>query len=63
MPGDSTITVHADRGVRPSRAVAPPSYRTAAFWAADAETFGQVAVDPRGKDSHTCPGNPNRSFR
>jgi cystathionine beta-lyase/cystathionine gamma-synthase len=61
MPGKSTITVHADREVHPSRAVAPPIYQTATFSAEDAETFAQVAVDPRGKASYTRFGNPNHA--
>lgn len=61
MPGSSTVTVHADREVRPSRAVAPPIYQTAAFSAADAETFAQAAVDRRGQDFYTRFGNPNHA--
>jgi methionine-gamma-lyase len=61
MPGKSTITVHADRDVHPSRAVAPPIYQTATFSAEDAETFAQVAADPRGKDFYTRFGNPNHA--
>lgn len=61
MPGKSTITVHADREVQPSRAVALPIYQTATFWAEDGETFAQVAVDPRGKDFYTRFGNPNHA--
>ena len=61
MPGKSTITVHADREVHPSRAVAPPIYQTAAFSAEDAETFARGAVDPRGKDFYTRFGNPNHA--
>lgn len=61
MPGKSTITVHADREVHPSRAVAPPIYQTATFWAEDGEAFAQVAVDPRGKDFYTRFGNPNHA--
>ncbi|WP_327592712.1 aminotransferase class I/II-fold pyridoxal phosphate-dependent enzyme [Streptomyces chartreusis] len=61
MPGKSTITVHADREIHPSRAVAPPIYQTAAFWAEDGETFAQGAVEPRGKDFYTRFGNPNHA--
>ncbi|MBK6014633.1 PLP-dependent aspartate aminotransferase family protein [Streptomyces sp. MBT53] len=61
MPGSSTITVHADREVHPSRAVAPPIYQTAAFSAEDAETFAQGAVAPRGTDFYTRFGNPNHA--
>ena len=61
MPGNSTITVHADREVHPSRAVAPPIYQTAAFWAEDGETFARGAVEPRGKDFYTRFGNPNHA--
>ncbi|MER8066755.1 aminotransferase class I/II-fold pyridoxal phosphate-dependent enzyme [Streptomyces sp. NPDC094034] len=61
MPGNSTITVHADRDVHPSRAVAPPIYQTATFSAEDAETFARTAVDPRGKDFYTRFGNPNHA--
>ncbi|MCI3276838.1 trans-sulfuration enzyme family protein [Streptomyces cylindrosporus] len=61
MPGSSTITVHADREIHPSRAVAPPIYQTAAFWAEDGETFARGAVEPRGKDFYTRFGNPNHA--
>jgi cystathionine beta-lyase/cystathionine gamma-synthase len=61
MPGTSTITVHADRDIRPSRAVAPPIYQTATFSAADGETFARVAVEPRGQDFYTRFGNPNHA--
>ncbi|WP_433358936.1 trans-sulfuration enzyme family protein [Streptosporangium sp. CA-115845] len=61
MPGDSTITVHADRDIHPSRAVAPPIYQTAAFWAEDGESFAAGAVAPRGKDFYTRFGNPNHA--
>ena len=61
MPGSSTIAVHADRDVHPSRAVAPPIYQTATFWAEDAEQFAQVAVEPRGHDFYTRYGNPNHA--
>ena len=61
MPGSSTIAIHADRDVHPSRAVAPPIYQTAAFWAEDAEQFAQVAVDRRGHDFYTRYGNPNHA--
>ncbi|WP_327596129.1 aminotransferase class I/II-fold pyridoxal phosphate-dependent enzyme [Streptomyces chartreusis] len=61
MPGKSTITVHADRGIHPTRAVAPPIYQTATFWAEDGETFAQGAVEPRGKDFYTRFGNPNHA--
>src|SRR5690242_21961755 len=61
MPGSSTITVHADREVHPSRAVAPPIYQTAAFAAEDAETFAQGAVAPRGQSFYTRFGNPNHA--
>ena len=61
MSGSSTIAIHADRDVYPSRAVARPIYQTAAFWAEDAEQFAQVAVDPRGHDFYTRYGNPNHA--
>ena len=38
----STVAIHADRDVHPSRAVAPPIYQTATFWAEDAEQFAQA---------------------
>ena len=61
MPGKSTVAVHADRDVHPSRAVAPPIYQTATFWAEDAEQFARVAVEPRGQDFYTRYGNPNHA--
>ncbi|MFF7146318.1 MULTISPECIES: trans-sulfuration enzyme family protein [Streptomyces] len=61
MPGTTTATVHADRHVHPDRSVAPPIYQTAAFSAADGETFAQGAVEPRGKDFYTRFGNPNHA--
>jgi cystathionine gamma-lyase len=61
MPGSSTVAIHADRDVHTSRAVAPPIYQTATFWAEDAETFARVAVDRRGKDFYTRYGNPNHA--
>ena len=61
MSGSSTIAIHADRDVYPSRAVARPIYQTATFWAEDAEQFAQVAVDPRGHDFYTRYGNPNHA--
>jgi methionine-gamma-lyase len=61
MAGNSTVAVHADRDVHPSRAVAPPIYQTATFWAPDADRFAQAAVDPRGQDFYTRYGNPNHA--
>lgn len=61
MPGRSTVAVHADRDVHPSRAVAPPIYQTATFAAEDAETFARVAAQPRGHDFYTRYGNPNHA--
>jgi methionine-gamma-lyase len=61
MSGSSTVAVHADRDVRPSRAVAPPIYQTAAFWAEDAEQFARAAVHRRGQDFYTRYGNPNHA--
>jgi methionine-gamma-lyase len=61
MTGSSTVAVHADRDVHPSRAVARPIYQTATFWAEDAEQFAQVAVTPRGRDFYTRYGNPNHA--
>ena len=57
----STVAIHADRHVRPSRAVAPPIYQTATFWAEDAEQFAQAAVDRRGQGFYTRYGNPNHA--
>jgi len=54
----STVAIHADRDVHPSRAVAPPIYQTATFWAEDAEQFAQAAVDRRGQGFYTRYGNP-----
>ena len=61
MPGSSTVAIHADRDVHPSRAVARPIYQTATFWAEDAEAFAQVAVDRRGQGFYTRYGNPNHA--
>jgi methionine-gamma-lyase len=61
MPGKSTVTVHADREIHSSRAVAPPIYQTAAFSAEDAATFAAGAVEPRGADFYTRFGNPNHA--
>ncbi|MFK0022872.1 trans-sulfuration enzyme family protein [Streptomyces sp. NPDC090798] len=61
MPGKSTVTVHADREIHSSRAVAPPIYHTAAFSAEDAATFAAGAVEPRGADFYTRFGNPNHA--
>ncbi|GAA3084944.1 methionine-gamma-lyase [Kribbella aluminosa] len=61
MTGNSTIAVHADREVHPSRAVARPIYQTAAFGAEDGERFAQVAVERRGHDFYTRYGNPNHA--
>src|SRR5580693_10143260 len=61
MPGSSTVAIHADRDVYPSRAVARPIYQTATFWAEDAEQFAQVAVNRRGADFYTRYGNPNHA--
>ena len=52
MSGSSTVAIHADRDVQASRAVAPPIYQTAAFWAED---------DQRGQDFYTRYGNPNHA--
>jgi methionine-gamma-lyase len=61
MAGNSTIAVHADDDVHPSRAVAPPIYQTATFGADDAEQFARAAVEPRGQDFYTRFGNPNHA--
>lgn len=61
MPGRSTVAIHADRDVAPSRAVARPIYQSAAFAAEDAEAFARVAVDRRGHDFYTRYGNPNHA--
>ena len=61
MSGNSTIAIHADRDVYPSRAVARPIYQTATFWAEDAEQFARVAVDRRGHDFYSRYGNPNHA--
>ena len=61
MTGASTVVVHADRDVHPSRSLARPIYQTAAFWAEDSESFAQAAVEPRGKDFYTRYGNPNHA--
>jgi methionine-gamma-lyase len=61
MAGNSTIALHADDDVHPSRAVAPPIYQTATFGADDAEQFARAAVEPRGQDFYTRFGNPNHA--
>ncbi|MGW8747609.1 trans-sulfuration enzyme family protein [Streptomyces sp. NPDC055794] len=61
MPGKSTVSVHTDREIHSSRAVAPPIYQTAAFSAEDAATFAAGAVEPRGADFYTRFGNPNHA--
>jgi methionine-gamma-lyase len=61
MPGSSTVAIHADDDVRPSHAVAPPIYQTAAFSADDADQFARAAVEPRGQDFYTRFGNPNHA--
>jgi methionine-gamma-lyase len=61
MSGMSTVAIHADRDVHPSRAVARSIYQTATFWAEDAEQFAQVAVDRRGHEFYTRCGNPNHA--
>lgn len=61
MPGKSTVTVHADREIHSSRAVAPPIYQTTAFSAEDAATFAAGAVEPRGAGFYTRFGNPNHA--
>lgn len=53
--------LHADRKVHPTRAVAPPIYQTATFWAEDAEQFARAAVNRRGADFYTRYGNPNHA--
>ncbi|AEH09646.1 MULTISPECIES: trans-sulfuration enzyme family protein [Protofrankia] len=52
---------HADRELRHDRSVAPPIYQTATFWADDAETFAQAAVERRGQGFYTRFGNPNHA--
>jgi methionine-gamma-lyase len=61
MSGSSTVAVHADRGVDPSRAIARPIYQTATFAAEDAEEFAHVATQRRGHDFYTRYGNPNHA--
>lgn len=61
MSGTSTVAIHADRDVYPSRAVARPIYQTAAFEAEDAEQFAHVAVQRRGHEFYTRYGNPNHA--
>ena len=61
MSGSSTVAVHADRDVHPSRAVARPIHQTATFAAEDAEMFAQAAVEQRGHDFYTRYGNPNHA--
>jgi methionine-gamma-lyase len=61
MTGISTVVIHGDRDVHPSRSVARPIYQTAAFWAEDSESFARAAVEPRGNDFYTRFGNPNHA--
>ncbi|ADI12525.1 cystathionine beta-lyase [Streptomyces bingchenggensis BCW-1] len=61
MPGNSTVTIHADRDIHPSRAVATPIYQTVVFWAEDPQTFAQVTVGRRAHDFTTRFGNPNHA--
>ncbi|WP_250285380.1 MULTISPECIES: trans-sulfuration enzyme family protein [unclassified Frankia] len=57
----STTVNHADREARRDLSVAPPIYQTATFWAEDAETFAQAAVERRGQGFYTRFGNPNHA--
>ena len=59
----STVAIHADHDVHPSRAVAPPIYQTATFWAEDAEQFAQAAVDRRGQSFYTHRGGDGHRIR
>src|SRR6202161_522930 len=61
MPGISTVVLHADRNVHPTRAVAPPITQTAGFGAAAAEQCARAAAEPRGHDFYTRYGNPNHA--
>jgi Cys/Met metabolism PLP-dependent enzyme len=61
MSGIGTVVLHADREVHPARAVAPPIYQTATFWAEDGEQFARAAVSRRGQDFYTRYGNPNHA--
>ena len=49
MTGISTVAIHADRDVHPSRSVARPIYQTAAFWAEDGPAL--LAALDRGLQS------------
>lgn len=61
MPGSSTVAVHADRDIHPSRAVVPPIYQTATFSSEAAERFARVATESRGQNFYTRYGNPNHA--
>ncbi|WP_137844621.1 aminotransferase class I/II-fold pyridoxal phosphate-dependent enzyme [Microbacterium sp. 2FI] len=61
MTGASTRTIHADRDVNPTQAIAPPIYQTANFWADDLAAFAASAVETRGTSFYTRYGNPNHA--
>jgi cystathionine beta-lyase/cystathionine gamma-synthase len=56
-----TRLIHADRGLNPTAAVAPPIYQTATFRAESADDFGERASRPRHPEFYTRFGNPNRA--
>lgn len=61
MAGTSTRSIHADRDLNATRAVAPPIFQTANFRSDDLPAFAASAVEARGSDFYTRYGNPNHA--
>src|SRR6478672_54850 len=53
-----TLLIHADRGLNPSDAMAPPIYQTSNFRADSAEEFADRTAEVRNQEYYTRFGNP-----
>ena len=56
-----TLLIHADRGLNPTAAVAPPIFQTATFRADSAEDFAIRGGQPRHPQYYTRFGNPTHA--